>query len=286
MICERATDPLAVPRSGRPSYNMPTAPANEDQTRSPLQTLQHTANVCSKAEGRQDMGDFVLPMPVKGERVTSDGSSATTQSTPPSPSDHSPGLDADEGLDDEPAEKKEVLPDDDDAISALLSLQKDVTPPPSAPGGGYHVSRMGVSSSGPLKLGGISKSDGAMRFYCRFPGCGKGYVSALVSNHLLPSTTNRRVPSASHLLTFTSPLLLAGLHRRGAETLQAAPLGLVAPPWRRMPRTLLPLGRRPLLDALGDACIRTCIACIMIRRQATEACPHANWPHNMQATCP
>ena len=82
------------------------------------------------------MGDFVLPMPVKGERVTSDGSSATTQSTPPSPSDHSPGLDADEGLDDEPAEKKEVLPDDDDAISALLSLQKDVTPPPSAPGGG------------------------------------------------------------------------------------------------------------------------------------------------------
>lgn len=123
------------------------------------------------------MGDFVLPLPIKGERVISDGGSATTQSMPPSPSEPSPGLDADEGLDDEPPLEKSAYVEDDDAVSALLSLQKDQTPPPSAQGGGFTLSRTSVSSSGPQKLGGISKNDGAMRFYCRFPSCGKGYAS-------------------------------------------------------------------------------------------------------------
>jgi len=66
------------------------------------------------------------------------------------------------------------------AIQALLSLQRE-----PSPGIRMDFSRAGSDSaytaarapSHGLLHGGITKSDPSIRFYCRFPRCGKGYAS-------------------------------------------------------------------------------------------------------------
>lgn len=66
------------------------------------------------------------------------------------------------------------------AIQALLSLQREPSPtvlsalPPFSFDSAFSLAR---AHSPALLQGGISKSDSSIRFYCRFPLCGKGYAS-------------------------------------------------------------------------------------------------------------
>jgi hypothetical protein len=66
------------------------------------------------------------------------------------------------------------------AIQALLSLQREPSPtvPTDSPPAGCDVAFWSARAISPALLqGGISKSDSTIKFYCRFPSCGKGYAS-------------------------------------------------------------------------------------------------------------
>ena len=105
-----------------------------------------------------------MPEPLKGETTTS-GESTPTPSAPTPPPSY---LAADESLD--PVTLKvEVEDDAESAIQALLALQQEPSPPMQRSPG----------SPSPLGIhrGGIHKSEATIRFYCRYPRCGKGYAS-------------------------------------------------------------------------------------------------------------
>jgi hypothetical protein len=65
------------------------------------------------------------------------------------------------------------------AIQALLSLQREPSPTVLSDllPAGCDFAFSSARAHSPALQGGIAKSDSSIRFYCRFPLCGKGYAS-------------------------------------------------------------------------------------------------------------
>ena len=124
-------------------------PSRVEEKRIPLSPVHDNILTCAES-----VPALSMPEPLKGEN-------AEAPTPPPS------YLAADESLD--PITVKVDVEDDaESAIQALLALQQEPSPPmqrgPGSPLMGIH-------------RGGIHKSEATIRFYCRYPRCGKGYAS-------------------------------------------------------------------------------------------------------------